>query len=539
MQGLSRITDVLGVVRKLVASLGLIAIVLILVGELTVSTLSRSTILEPFDVPKSLSDSGYSSSVVSAMLRDRIQAIYKSASDALYYDNNGEPLSASAISKPLTPPELEIPGAKVSFSSAVSFIRDTVGFTDKHISGSITMKDEKEYRLVIRISGDVDDALTSEGESIEEMLTIVAPKLLQRLDPGILALHLYKWEGSQDAPDYHETLDAAEKLLVRHKDNDEFWGWLLTANVSRKRGDWEESIRRYDLALKAAGNAPRSAKSWAYVQWAHAYEGPDDTPCDAADANYSSGYRPDYAKAKKMYEKAIEVNEQDAIAYDSLAILLEQRLGNTSEAAKVREKALKVFPRQPVLLTNMCNTLTALDRYVDAIARCRAALDYDPLYAEAYFNWANALENWARSEATPDAKYREAIPRYRKALELNANRQRPDSRFFEANLRIGKLSRTVGAHEDAVAAFTLTTMQGRAGSSLVAQAYYWWAVTIDEYNDKKADEIYGKARTSFEGVCQGEISKQVYDLWGKTLDKLGADKSKDTAYTKVGLTITK
>jgi tetratricopeptide (TPR) repeat protein len=144
----------------------------------------ESAIVEPFSVPKELSDLGYTSQAVTGKLIDEMGKLVRAANTDLKPTQMGTPGSESI-------PDIELPETHTSLKSLVAFLQGFVGKKQAHVSGEVT-RNGKELTLTVRVSrGDPDSQklVVEKGDISKpnELVERAARSLLRQMDPYMLA----------------------------------------------------------------------------------------------------------------------------------------------------------------------------------------------------------------------------------------------------------------------------------------------------------------------------------------------------------------
>ena len=132
----------------------------------------------------------------------------------------------------------------------------------------------------------------------------------------------------------------------------------------------------------------------------------------------------EYEKAKKFYEKAIELDENNVEAYNDLAFVLTKQFEEHKKAREYYEKAIKLNPN----IASPYNNLAALleqnfEKYEKAKEYYEKAIEINPYFAPAYNNLAVLLEKHFQ-------EYEKAKKYYEKAIGLNQNNKKFYNNLF-------------------------------------------------------------------------------------------------------------
>ena len=145
----------------------------------------------------------------------------------------------------------------------------------------------------------------------------------------------------------------------------------------------------------------------------------------------------DLSEAETAYRKAIELDPADARPWNSLGILLANKLKRFDEAEAAYRKAIELDPAYAGPWNNLGNLLAdRLKRFDEAEAAYRKAIELDPAYAGPWNNLGNLLADRLKRFDEAEAAYRKAIeldPAYARAwYDLGYLLGEQQSRFDEA-----------------------------------------------------------------------------------------------------------
>lgn len=193
---------------------------------------------------------------------------------------------------------------------------------------------------------------------------------------------------------YVEALDG-DSAVERCKkyissDPNDVLGHAHLGGVRHELGDYRESIRSFERALKLSQDDPQIWNNFGYT-------------C------YCAGQTD---RALAAFDRAIEIDPEYKHAWYNKGYSL-HGVDRLEEAVRCYEKALAIDPADPILLNNLGNALYNLGRYADSLPSFVEAIDVDSDYEIAWNNIGNALEKMGR--------YEDAIPFHDRSLEI-----RPD-----------------------------------------------------------------------------------------------------------------
>jgi tetratricopeptide (TPR) repeat protein len=378
---------------------------LVVVPALIVQEVMRDVVtIEPIEVPKALSDKGYTPGVAGHRLRDALNAYAEASSpgndstssnlDSIAYDdaslNSNLDLTVAAPNKV---PDVVVPQIGLSLNAVVSSIRSALHMTGYTISGELTLQDSK-YALRVRIDGRQVFSTSYEAENPDDLMAKAAPKVMDIIRPAAHAMAQYSVRNE-------EGLLKADEIIARHDKSDinVQWAYLLKGKHALKHGNFDEAEQMFSKAgsLNWSSEQPHIQLGLLMLRQAK----PED--------------------AIEHFQRAVDINPKSAIAYNNIGVAL-ATLANRDKAkpdvAKLRledaiakyQQAIATEPRYALPYNNLGLALSHSDQIDKAILRYRHAIEIDPKYMLAHWNLAFALQ----SQRSYDA----AVTEYRAAIEL-------------------------------------------------------------------------------------------------------------------------
>src|SRR5438477_9628646 len=139
------------------------------------------------------------------------------------------------------------------------------------------------------------------------------------------------------------------------------------------------------------------------------------------DRGNAAALQGDYEGAVEAFEKAVEINPNDARARYNLA-LAQQYLGDSEIAVAGYRRAIDLDPQLIDAYINLGNLYGELGLQEDSLETLQQALELDPENSELYLSVGDAYRT--------QNLYQDAIQAYRQALILN-----PDNSVASDNLR--------------------------------------------------------------------------------------------------------
>jgi Flp pilus assembly protein TadD len=165
--------------------------------------------------------------------------------------------------------------------------------------------------------------------------------------------------------------------------------WVDEGNTLYAHGKYDEAIQAYDKAIEIN---PQDADAWYYK----------GTALDMLRK---------YDEAIQAFDRAIEINPQDADAWYEKGWNLGE-LGKHEEAIEALDEAIRLDPNYASAWEDKGWNLGELGKHEEAIQALDKAIDIDPQYAYAWLIRGRVLYN--------QGKYDEAIQAYDKAIEINS-----------------------------------------------------------------------------------------------------------------------
>jgi len=221
------------------------------------------------------------------------------------------------------------------------------------------------------------------------------------------------------------------------------------ANEYRARGNPEEAIRNYRIALETN---PESARTWINLGNALRSTGELDAAADAydsalareprnANAHNSMGTvlhaKGDVDAAILRFRYAVALDSDFGLAHYNLANALQSK-GEFEESVVHYLAALEKNVRDPKIFNNLGNAFWHLDRMQDAEVAYRAAIELAPGHFRAHNNLGLLLAG--------QAKFDDAIAQYRLAIALSPG-------YAAAHQNLGDALRAQGKPEQAELAY--------------------------------------------------------------------------------------
>ena len=155
----------------------------------------------------------------------------------------------------------------------------------------------------------------------------------------------------------------------------------------------QEYEKAKKMALSLSKDYPNVNLSWKIITAIHLQKGMLD-------------------EALKSNQKAIEINQEDAEAYNNMCLIY-MRLKKSNKALECCEKAIELKQDYAEAHFNKTVLLRNLDQLSEAEKSCRMAIKFKPNFTEAHSNLGIILHKLNKLD--------EAERHYKKAIEINPN----------------------------------------------------------------------------------------------------------------------
>jgi tetratricopeptide (TPR) repeat protein len=461
------------------ATMGKLAVLAPLVGSgwLIAQELQNDLVtIEPIEVPKTLSESGYTPGVASYRLRDALNAYAGAPApgkdgaklnpnlDSLANDdgslNSNFDLNISADHEL---PDIVVPQIGLSLRAIAASIRSALGMTGHAISGELTRQDSK-YALRLRIDGRQVSSRDYEAENPDDLMTKAASDVMEIIQPAAHAMARYRDQKKEEA------LLKANEIIAHYAESNinVQWAYLLKGNYALGQRNYKEADEMFSNAVSSNRNSeqPHMQLGVSLLR--------QGKPGDAV----------------KKFRDVLAINPKSAIAYNNIGVALatQANLGDAgTDPAKLDQaiteyrQAIKAEPGYVLPYNNLGLALFYRNQIDDAIKQYRAAIEITPTYLLARWNLAFALKQRNFDEAVTefraainlaidpehraalhtflgdflretggDGNLEAAIAEYRHAIEINC--------YGWAHNNLGLVWSNQGKNDDAIAEFEKATI---------------------------------------------------------------------------------
>lgn len=149
-------------------------------------------------------------------------------------------------------------------------------------------------------------------------------------------------------------------------------------------------------------------------------------------------FQKNYAEARRVYEKLLELRPNSASSYVNLA-LAQARINELEEAIATLKRGIEKIPKSEILLSRLGHTYLAMEKMDEALAAMKEVLEINPRYFDALLVSGLILDRQGKKE--------EARGYFEKALEVE-----PENKFLRTNYALNLI--TGGKNQQAIDVFT-------------------------------------------------------------------------------------
>lgn len=383
-----------------IAGLTSLAVVVVLGAK---DLLSDAVTIEPIEVPKALSDIGYTPSVAGHRLRDALNAyagpvgderMSRAVLDTVAHEDDS--LSANLeldLPENIELPDVMVPQIGLSLRTIMPHIRSALHRSGHAISGELTTRDGK-YALRLRINGREVFSQDLEAETPDALMIKAAPEVMNVIRPAAYAIAQY---GAQK----EKGLQRADEIISRGKsDINSQWAYLLKGSHALRNNNFKEAETMFSLAAGASWNKEQPLLQQGAVLLRQAK----------------------IEEAIERFQSVIAINPKSAIAYNNIGVAwMSQAKDDSGNAATVDqaiaqyEKAISADPRYAPAYNNLGLALANRKQVEKAIERYRQAITIAPNYLLAHWNLGFALQSQNRFD--------EAVGEYQTAIGLTKDQE--------------------------------------------------------------------------------------------------------------------
>lgn len=368
---LDRLKTIVGFTASLLTA----ALIIVFSSLVTWETCHNRIELQQIVVPKSLTDVGYNGEILTRRLRDYIV-------DSQAYG----PPGFREVTDLNDTPEIKIPGADISVSSAADYLKQYLPDNWRHdVSGEVNPQGSR-LLLRIRLNGEIifqdTQEITASNASLlkRAALSVLEMSLRSELAafPSKVANHInlaqiLQSEGRND--DTRAECEEALKLDRRNVSAHTILGAMYISTNNERQAEAELNAalainKKWVPALVDLGHLLRDNKK--------------------------------YDDAIKQYRYAIEIDPKFAPAYIGLGNALLYGPHQEKEATEAYRNAILYTPTEARAYFDLGIALESEQKYEDAISEMQVAIELDPDHAPFRSRIADELMNLAASSSSPD-----------------------------------------------------------------------------------------------------------------------------------------
>ena len=324
--------------------LGTLFLVGIIVYWLWCAVGTEGYVIEPFNVPKHLEESGFDGTVLARKIQDEMLLLKEEAGsikeDSLILSGNDSPdLNLSVLS------------VGFSLNSISHHLKNLLGRKNYFIRGDVTYLDSI-YGMTLRMTGfepilhEVSIENKSHGDAINELFRKGGESILMNTDPYRLAVICYK----QDR--FEEGLKAVNKIL-KDRPNEAHWAYLAWGSIVEKKKDYEAAPSKF---LKAVEIKPDYALGWYRL---------------------GSAYREleEYENASNAYSKALKL-APDNIGWHTNIAWFHHNEENHEKSDSIFKSLTERHPKVYYVWTSWANSKLNREEIDEAIALLEESQKY-------------------------------------------------------------------------------------------------------------------------------------------------------------------
>lgn len=267
--------------------------------------------MEPFEVPKELSEKGYTGRVIVNKLVDQVRYIESKGGSLMAARQFGaEWLVGSA--------DFELPATGVSMQALLEFIREIFGRQPTRIIGEVVLLEKDSIQVTIRIVDNLQETNVGKLKDLESLLFQSAKYLYKKTQPYRLATFLYR-----SSDDSSSCVEMIQYCLANDPVDDDVWAYSLWGLVLWDLDKYSEAIEKFKLAIEVDPKFAIAYFNWGLVLGDDLYK---------------------YSEAIEKFKKATELEPKNPDTYYSWGRMLEA-MKNEQEAIAKFERVVELAPQ--------------------------------------------------------------------------------------------------------------------------------------------------------------------------------------------------
>lgn len=325
----------------IILKLGTLFLVLVLVLFFLRIFKSEGYVMEPFNVPTKLEESGFDGYVVAQKIQDKVFSI-KSFVGSIKAD------SVQLVGDEQPELDLKVLGVGVSLRTLVYQMRSLLAQKNQSIQGEITFIDH-QYHLTLRMTGyapvdHIEPVVEADHKAaIDRLITRAGELIIENTDPYRMAVMRYRQKR------YEEAVDLVRKI-IKEKPQEIHWAYLAWGSILEEQNQDFAAIRKFKRAIELKPDF-----SLAYYRIGLIAYGEKD-----------------YAEAIKYMSKAIKYDPQNQGRYQILGWVYHND-ENYAAADSVFKLATKIDPNNPGPWSSWADSKISRGKPEEAIPLTRQA----------------------------------------------------------------------------------------------------------------------------------------------------------------------
>ena len=430
-------------------------------------------IVGEIEVPELVSKSGYSKQVLQELLAERIRIIDRQASKSIprqWRIREAEP-----------PIDVEVPGSKLSAREVIRVIKGLLHKPDVTVVESIVER-PAALHAYIQLQGlpltSPGIEIDGSGKDVDRLLEKSAKQVMFHINPNALAdAEIDSAEqacNQKGVCDFSDALDIYSYVLSHRPRQEQKWALVGRGYALARMQDYASAIKQYQRAIELDQDfAP------AYNAWGQAlYE----------EKNYEA--------AIVRFQTAVRLDAHYAFPINGIGNC-ELEIGKAKDARVEFKKAIQIASKFAFAYNGLGYSSYALRDLAGAEESFRTAIDLDPSLASAVLGLANVLQEKGDID--------EALERYEVASHLSPNSYYMYDGWGSALYRSGRKSEALEKFRRAA----------QINPSLAHAFSGMGNVLHDLGKDSDANEAYAKS------VSLDPNSAYTYYGWAYALNSLG------------------
>jgi len=389
----------------------LVVAVVVFVVQTYLNFSKQLPVIEPFDVPKSLEEQGYSGKVVAQLFIDAQDDIRRQSKTLASRDKSES--EAVVIESYNEEKSIMIPGMDFSLNMITNTIFQLIGLKKNRINGNLMLTDK--LTLELRITGKPSRSFAGEPKHIKKLIRNAALHSLKLLSPMTIGVDYFVKGDISAIKSLIQTIRKNKpcKKNISH-------AYILEGFIYSIQGNHSEALVRYNTAEKLFSNNVianymiADALRWlkqpqkAILKYRKCLQvNPDDIEIyTKLAAAYVEAGRPE--KVLSQYKKALSIDPLNARIYMNWGDLLTYQLHEPEKAVSKYKLAARLEPGNSNVYCRWGNALIEMNKYEDAASKFQKSITLAPGNISPYIAWGNMLMNHLNNPLDAIDKFQQA-----------------------------------------------------------------------------------------------------------------------------------